>query len=172
MKLNPMQYKDFVWPHNPRTVKMAQQRNIKELCVPFGGSVLQDYGGGKRIVTGEGEFFGEDCMENFLRLSALLKEGGAGYLSLPGMTPFLAVFHSLELLEEPQEDMLRYTFTFWEEQSGAVMKAEATFHIVCAGETLWSIAADYNTTVDALLQANSGIKRPEKLYAGQKVVLA
>jgi LysM repeat protein len=44
------------------------------------------------------------------------------------------------------------------------------FHTVQAGETLFSIAVRYNTTVDALLRANPGID-PDRLFVGQRICI-
>ena len=44
------------------------------------------------------------------------------------------------------------------------------FHTVQAGETLFSIAARYNTTVGALLRANPGID-PDRLLIGQQICI-
>ncbi|HHU51451.1 MAG TPA: LysM peptidoglycan-binding domain-containing protein, partial [Firmicutes bacterium] len=44
------------------------------------------------------------------------------------------------------------------------------FHTVQAGETLFSIAARYNTTVGALLRANPGID-PDRLLIGQRICI-
>lgn len=50
-------------------------------------------------------------------------------------------------------------------------KKEHQFHIVQAGDTLWSISIEYQTTVAKLLQLNPGID-PERLQIGQKIRVA
>ena len=44
MELAPMRYKDFVWPHNPRTYTIEYRRAMGEHKVPFGRYHLQDLG--------------------------------------------------------------------------------------------------------------------------------
>ncbi len=47
---------------------------------------------------------------------------------------------------------------------------EGLEHVVAAGETLFSIARRYGTTVDAIAHAN-GIPDPRQIYAGQRLVI-
>ena len=39
-----MKFKDFIWSKNPETFNISITRDIKELSIPFHGSVMQDYG--------------------------------------------------------------------------------------------------------------------------------
>ena len=54
MKIQPMSYKNYVWPFNPNQVEVTYSRNIQNLKLPLYGSVLQDLGCDKRVVTGSG----------------------------------------------------------------------------------------------------------------------
>ena len=42
MKLAPMRYKDYVWPHNPRVYSIDYERKMAVNKVPFGTCHLQD----------------------------------------------------------------------------------------------------------------------------------
>ena len=44
-------------------------------------------------------------------------------------------------------------------------------HTVASGETLWSIAASYGVSAAALIDANPGIKNPNLIHPGDKVVI-
>ena len=44
MKLAPMRYKDYVWPHNPRVYSIDYERKMAVNKVPFGTYHLQDLG--------------------------------------------------------------------------------------------------------------------------------
>ena len=46
MALTPMQYKSYVWPHNPRTYRITYQRQVAVQKVPFGRYALQNLGTG------------------------------------------------------------------------------------------------------------------------------
>ena len=52
MRLNTMRYKDFVWPHNPRTYTIEYERVMAENKVPFGRYHLQDLGPTRRVMRG------------------------------------------------------------------------------------------------------------------------
>ena len=60
MELTPMQYKSYVWPHNPRTYTIQYVRKVAVHKVPFGRYAMQDLGLGRRVMKGEGEFIGQD----------------------------------------------------------------------------------------------------------------
>ena len=59
MRLAPMRYKEFTWPHNPETYQVEHRRQVAVHKVPFGGYVLQDLGAGCRVLLfpGRGGFF-------------------------------------------------------------------------------------------------------------------
>ena len=66
MELRPMQYKGFVWPHNPRTYTITYDRQVAVHKVPFGRYAMQDLGMTHRVMRGEGEFVGpEGCTATF-----------------------------------------------------------------------------------------------------------
>ena len=54
MKLAPMRFKDYVWPHNPRVYSIEYRRRVVSHAVPFGLYVLQNMGRNNRIFKGEG----------------------------------------------------------------------------------------------------------------------
>lgn len=174
MNLNFMEYKDYIWPNNPQKINVTTRKNIKEIVIPFGGNLFQDYGREKRIVTGTGEFFGPNCMEQFNCLFNVFKDTGSGYLRLPNINPFLAVFKSLEILEQAVPNVITYSFEFWEEVTSNNEKINEfkNYHIVLIGETLWDIACKYNIEIETLINLNTHIKNINQLTAGDLVKLA
>lgn len=172
MKLIPMKYKDYIWPHNPRELRMTSLKDLKEMNTPFNGSVFQNFGREKRVVRGVGEFFGEDCVEQFNELFEIFKMKGSGFLALPDVSPFLAEFKSLEMSVQTKPNVIEYSFEFWEDMSdiaenGSNLKDS---HVIQEGETLWDIAYKYDLSVDALLKLND-IKNPNELSPGEVVIL-
>lgn len=173
MNLNVMKFKNYVWPHNPSTINVSVKRDLKEVMIPFKGSAIQDYGREKRIVSGSGQFFGDDCIEQFDSLFFVFKQGGRGYLSLPGMDSFLAVFKELKLVGNSMPNVLTYSFEFWEELPSDIadLSLHEDFYTVLEGDTLWSIAAKLEIPVETLLALNTNIKSPNQLVPGKKVRL-
>lgn len=167
-----MQYKNYIWTHNPKNIEILGNRDVKENTLPYFGSVFQDYGRKKRIVKGIGEFFGSDCLSQYDTLFSLFKEGGEGFLFLPKISPFLAIFKILSLVDEPAPNVVKYSFEFWECISE---KPKITnlfnYHIVSGNETLWDIAYLYNVKIENLLYLNKNIKSPNNLTTGEKVLL-
>ena len=83
MELRPMQYKGFVWPHNPRTYTITYDRQVAVHKVPFGRYAMQDLGMTHRVMRGEGEFVGPEAYDTFRALASVFYEGGPGTLLHP-----------------------------------------------------------------------------------------
>ncbi len=166
-----MVYKSYKWKNNPKKIEVSQYRNLKEQEIPFNGNQFQDYGLKKRIVIGEGEFFGEDAINQYNILYKVFKSGGISYLRIPKVAPFLAVFYSLKLTADSSPNLIKYEFEFLEHIK-SLKDFMPEYHIVDKYSlTLWDIAEIYNLTLKALIDLNVCIKRPDELTIGQKVVL-
>lgn len=174
MITNKMKYKNFTFDYNPKQINIDNRKNLVEIKLPFLGSVVQDLGREKRVVTGNGEFFGENCIEKFNELSNLSLENKSGLLFIPGIEPFKAFFKSLKMTADPMPNLISYSFEFWEDTAAETVEFKnlsPTYHVVLQGETLWDIARKYNTTAYNLITLNPDIKRPNMLLVGQKVML-
>ncbi len=180
MELTPMQYKDYVWPHNPRTYQIRYERKLALHKVPFGRYVIQDMGMSRRVMTGEGEFYGPGAYEEFKKLASVFYGEGPGSLIHPVWQTAKAYFAELSLAQEPRRDYVRYTFTFWEDFAGYEKKlvrkqakggSEGTgkVHRVVRGETMYSIANAYGLTLEDLVGRNPQIKNPSLIHPGEQV---
>lgn len=188
--LSTMQFKNFVWPHNPRVYSIDYRREMALHKLPFGRYHLQNLGQTRRVMQGEGEFVGPDAYRDFKRLASLFYEETPGVLIHPIWQSTKAYFVELSLQEEPREDYVQYRFVFWEcpESSGTSLtllgnttsgaesgQGEAApmqnvrYHMVQKGESLWKIAGNYGLTVAALLQLNPQIKNPNLVHPGEQV---
>ena len=195
MRLAPMRFKDYTWPHNPEVYTVEHQRRMAVHPVPFGRCVVQDLGSACRILRGEGVFAGERAYEQFQQLVDVFRQDGAGILVHPVWQAERAWFVDLTVTEEPTPDYVHYTFTFWEDwgdydgglrknddggtapwggsQSGAaaVIEAETVTYTVKKGDTLWGIAKRYGVALADLIAANPQIKNPNLIYPGDRVTL-
>lgn len=187
MRLKPMRYKDYTWPHNPETYQVEYRRRVAALKVPFGGYCLQDLGQTCRVMRGEGTFAGEGAYEEFQALEAVFRLEGPGLLVHPVWRTANAYFVELDLLERPLPDYVRYSFAFWEEDGayaaglreeagpggapsgGGEAAGETAAYTVRKGDTLWGIAGRYGVTLTALIAANPQIKNPNLIYPGDRV---
>lgn len=182
-----MRFKDYIWPHNPKIYTIDYERVMACSKVPFGLYHLQDLGRTRRVMRGEGEFFGPDAYAQFGALANVFYSEGAGVLIHPLWQAASAYFVELRLKQEPRPDYISYTFTFWEdlncytaglekETDGAAAETESggsdgrsLTHKVAQGDTLWSIAKRYGLTLDELLKKNPQIKNPNLIRVGQEV---
>ena len=193
MRLTPMRYKEFTWPHNPEIYTVEYRRQMAAHKVPFGRCVLQDLGYTYRVLKGEGVFTGNDAYRQFQELAAVFQESGPGLLVHPVWQAERAYFVELKVTEEPLPDYVRYSFTFWEDWNGysggrtasddggalsgtgsrtaAAESAAAETYTVRKGDTLWGIAKRYDVTLAALIAANPQIKNPNLIYPGDKVLI-
>lgn len=193
MRLTPMRYKEFTWPHNPEIYTVEYRRQMAAHKVPFGRCVLQDLGYTYRVLKGEGVFAGNDAYRQFQELAAVFQESGPGLLVHPVWQAERAYFVELKVTEEPLPDYVRYSFTFWEDWNGysggltasddggalsgtgsrtaAAESAAAETYTVRKGDTLWGIAKRYDVTLAALIAANPQIKNPNLIYPGDKVLI-
>ena len=187
MNLAPMQYKDYIWPYNPETYTITFRRKVAAAKVPFGRYGMQDLGLSYRVMEGEGTFEGENAYNEFKKLATVFYQGGAGMLVHPVWQASNAYFVSLELMQQPLADYVRYRFAFWEtspvetalvrvnggqdskiETNAAREKRSDT---VTPGDTLWGIANRWGVTLTELIAANPQIKNPNYITVGQQVVI-
>lgn len=188
MKLTPMRYRGFTWPHNPRIYSIDYERKMSVNKVPFGTYYLQDLGRTRRVMRGEGEFVGEDAYAQFGALANTFYEEGSGLLIHPLWQVAYAYFVELRLEQEPRPDYVRYSFVFWEDTdrySGKVQEiaapsapaagrsgadgSGARYHTVIKGETLWALALRYGVSLAELIALNPQIKNPNLIWPGDKV---
>lgn len=190
MRLPPMRYKNYIWPHNPAVYSITYERLVASHKVPFGRYYMQDLGLSCRVMRGQGEFAGADAYEEFKRLASVFYGGGPGLLIHPVWQISNAYFTALKLEQEPRPEYVRYSFEFREqydgygealaERSGGAERqrtaagsaaAGTKGHVVSSGDTMWGIALRYGVSLPELLAANPRIKNPNLIGVGERVVV-
>ena len=189
MDLSPMRYKTYTWPHNPRVYSIDYERKMALHKTPFGLFHLQDLGRTNRIMEGEGEFVGEGAYAQFGQLANVFYDSGPGLLVHPLWQAANAYFVSLRLEQEPRPDYVRYSFSFWEDDSwytglavsvtqgagegeaeqGSAPVVQPVYHRVVKGDTLWAIANTYGIGLSELIALNPQIKNPNLIHVGDEV---
>ncbi len=181
--LAPMRYKSFTWPHNPHSYSITYERLTAVHKVPMGVYTMQDLGRTRRVLRGEGVFYGPAAYDTFRALACVFYETGPGLLIHPVWDTSNAYFTDLRLEMEPAENYVVYSFAFAEgffQYSGlrrldgaaastAQVGSAPRWHTVVSGDTLWAIAQRYGVTLAQLLALNPGISNPNLILAGQKV---
>lgn len=192
MRLAPMRYKDYTWPHNPEVYAVEYRRRLAVHPVPYGRCVMQDLGSSYRVLRGEGVFAGENAYQQFLELEQVFRQDGPGLLAHPVWQAEQVWFVELIVEEEPLPDYIHYSFVFWEDWSGyaggltesddggaapqtqgaATAATDSTeIYLVKKGDTLWGIANRYGVTLTELIASNPQIKNPNLIYPGDRVKL-
>lgn len=188
MNLSPMRYRSYTWPHNPRVYSIDYHRTLAVHKLPFGLYQLQDLGRTNRVMKGEGEFVGEGAYGQFGQLANTFYLEGPGLLVHPLWQASNAYFVSLRLEQEPRPDYVRYSFEFWEENdlcsgiatratehpsggtaSAPAAGAQARWHTVAKGDTLWALAQRYGLSLPQLVALNPQLKNPNLIRVGEEV---
>lgn len=166
-----MRYKGFTWYHNPKSLKILNGTKVLNLNYPYSYSEASVMLKNNCVIQGEGELFGENCIEQFNALNKLFSEKGQGVLSIGGIPSFLVNFTKLNLLCEPKENILTYSFEFTECSSKEKRKTTINYHIAKKDETLWDIANIYSVSVKTLAKLNPRYKTPYSVVEKDKVII-
>lgn len=172
MKNAKMRFCGYAFEHNPAKLTIAAAARIRAILPP--GSLPDSLclGRGLRIVKGEGELAGADCLSRYERLRALCESGKKGILALPGVKAMTAVLSELHLIAEPLEDVIGYSFTFTEARGeGSAVSGADVYVVQEDGESLWDIAYTYGIGIDELVRLNPQIALIGNLDENERVRL-
>lgn len=172
MKNVPMRFGGFTFGHNPSKLKIDDDQNIAAVLPPFGEPDSVRLGRRPRVIRGEGELYGTDCIAQYNALCALYAQGRRALLCLPHMAPMTAYLRELILTAEPREDILGFAFTFIEARGEAeTVSAEPYCTVSEQGASLWDIAYAADSDIDTLVRLNPQIRDIDALNAGERVRL-
>lgn len=112
MTLGKMKYKDFKFPNNPQASSFECDRSyVRHKYPEFAGNELEDFGPNAIVITGSGEFFGDNAYVYWDNLLTTFNKSGVGKLYHPiykTVTRGLMVKLKSEL--EPRENYIKYSF--------------------------------------------------------------
>ena len=166
-----MSYKDFIFPVNPSFIRISSRNNIAAVNVPYGTELVTKVGRQLRIISGEGEFFGDDCTEVFETLRATM-QGGGGMLYIPSQKPIYAYFESLEMKAGDIDGVAGYSFRFAEAEAPEEITNSGQYVYGDGKSCLWDYAYRYEISIDRLTALNRHIKRPDiPISVREKVLL-
>ena len=169
MKLVPMRFCSFTWHHNPKSIKVISDKDVKSLCSAYQKHFSSDFGENLREVRGVGELYGENCLNDYRALEKVYKLKKQGILSIPKTLCMYARFEKLSLLGEAKENVLTYEFVFREVKSEKYEEETDIIHTVSEGETLWDIANMYDKKIENLVALNPQIRFIDDLTNTEKV---
>ncbi len=166
-----MSYKDFVFPTNPSKIKISHTRKISQQEIPLSNSLSFDMGKNCRVITGDGEFYGEDCVKSFDRLKAVFERDGGGILYIPSQKPIYALFSFLDFTADDKEGIIEYSFEFVE--SFENVSEEQKYEYIADGQSsLWDISYKFDKYIKDLIELNPSIRRPDTIIeCGTRVTL-
>ena len=112
MALSKIVYKDFKFPYNPANTSYKIDRTyIKHKYPELAGNELEDFGSNACVISGSGEFFGDDAYLNWSKLLKEFKKKGVGRVSHPIFTDITrGLMTSLRADIEPMPDYVKYSF--------------------------------------------------------------
>ncbi len=109
--MEKLSYKTFVWPQNPHTYQEEYERTPMYTTIE-GVAYFDGMSDMKRIIRGKGVFFGDDAFTQFKKLALLFEDGTAGNLEHPVWGIRHCYFTGLELIQEPKNNYVSYSFEF------------------------------------------------------------
>lgn len=172
MKNAAMRFRGHTLHHNPATLRIECAENVRELAFPYAAPKSEYLGNRLRHIVGEGELYGEDCIEQFRALEKLCADGGEGLLSLSHTPSIHAYLKELRMIAEPKENVLSYRFEFIEAKPPAGEgPCSGYYETIVPDESLWDIAYRYRIPIDTLVRLNPQIRYIGFLEQGEKVRL-
>lgn len=172
MKNAPMRFCGLSLHHNPGTLSVSESGNIRELISPCCDPDSTGLGLRVTVVSGEGEFYGTDCLEQYRQLEALQKAQKRGKLMLPRRDALYAFLKELSLTAPPLENVVRYRFKFvGAKSSRASGSCPEVYYTRSDGESLWDIGYRFGIGVERLVELNPHIAHIDDLSENERVRL-
>lgn len=153
-----MSFRDFIFPINPQIIRIRNENNLSSELTAGGGASISCNGEKPAVISGSGQFTGDDCVQTFERLRAEMNRGGMLYI--PAGKPVFAYLRALELICEDVEGAVRYSFEF---VKGIADKCCGEKRVIYGDDEscLWDYSYRYDIPVTVLMRLNTHIRRPD-----------
>lgn len=155
--LGKFRFKGHEFSYLPREFQIERRRNLQVFLLPGQPAAGQDLGFYPRVITGEGELFGEDLQKQYEALYQLFLSQGSGLFCFPGIQPFYCYFEEFSVSGRAGPKMLTYRFSFREDCEKNSASSGGSWCTAQQGDSLASVAARYGTSVQELLLKNPGL---------------
>lgn len=172
IKHGTMRFGNYTINHNPHTLKISDRGNISENIIPYGYSVVENTGAGAMVIKGDGAFYGETALQQYLQLRQLYKKGKIDVLSVGGIGSLYACLSNLQMQCQSVDNYLEYSFQFTECEG--ILKENSTApteYTLGVNEDLWDASLKLNIDIDTLMKLNPNIPSPADISSIRKIKL-
>lgn len=171
MELPLMRFEGFEWPRNPYKLNVINRNETRWESFPQKGETLTGCMRKCSVVSGEGEFLGEDCVTQYEKLKAVFKKHKRGVLTLPNGETLRVCFEELSSHPDSTPKKLSYSFRFSEESSVPHNLSKSSEYVAAGGESLFDIAYAEDVDIDTLVRVNPQIRDIREIKKGERVRL-
>ncbi len=171
MKPCAMRFDGFTWHHNPKSLTVKCKDRVVKYGVPHFREIVESFYDEMITVSGVGELYGEDCVEQYEKLFEVYKNGKEGVLCLPLLMPFYACFEKLEIEASTTPSLLTYSFTFTQVRPRESVKVTEPFITLSKDCTLFEVANEYDVDYKKLVEKNTDIMFINELKKGMVIRL-
>ena len=165
-----MKYKDFIFPSNPKSVKVLSSVNCSEKSVYGKNSDVQGVSVNPSVITGNGEFYFEKGEDSCCYLMHLLHQATSGWLFVPSSPPMKAFLTQFTFEKNAQKGCYTYSFEFKEDCTDKSETVSSAQTIAKKGENAFEIANRCNVSVSRIMRLND-LRTPFDVKEGDVVML-
>jgi LysM repeat protein len=128
MALSKMRYKGFKFPNNPETSSFDCDRSYAKHKYPqLTGSELEDFGPNAMIISGSGEFFGDNAYTYWNNLLTEYNKPGVGSVYHPVFKYVTrGLMTRLKADLEPKSNYVKYSFEIVADGAPSITKTDVT----------------------------------------------
>ena len=138
-------------------------KSLKTDFLPHIGAKQTAINQNYKIISGNGEFKGENCAKQFENLSDIFIENSSGQLIIPSFAPIQAFFIELSITHSNSANLINYKFKFIEDFShklSTVISENPTDYTIKNNESLWDVSKKFNISIEDLIKQNPHIPSP------------